>query len=510
MFSIRKKHKVQVLYKEVNLWFSCHPTLIPENFHEETSKKVILKYSKAVHGAISKQWSTIGASKEVGYNPNDWYGIPKIYTIPGLRKWLRRTWINITLDTSDETLWVTLWKSIKIAQDYLSRKEYYLPKKIQNGSRTTLNEVLALLREMQKYSKDGDIMACTIFLKVIRAAYKNITLLDSQEHHVFNPLTGELQEKDKKFASDIMKFFNNSEYFQYTQELDKLSKESVIAHGRSQKHGTDAEFSVTVDFKILDSQLLKTISQNLYDAAEAIWDRSRMQISVWNKKDVLQMCLVMIESGLLQKGIKWEQKRDIINENDPEWENFQSSYIKDSNLAHKSLLERIPVEKMKWNTSQRQEVKITSTHPSFEIQIVLIWNDNESGYNASPYYKMKADIDEEITLRWGYITKDRIIKHITRRLPDLTKFWQSPHEKDPEKIFQYFVESEKKIIPLYEKSYMPRLGNSPSYKHVKIFTNKDFTSRWVSIYEKNLPYKIWHETTWNFSSLNTISSPSTL
>ncbi len=123
---------------------------------------------------------------------------------------------------------------------------------------------------MQKYSKDGDIMACTIFLKVIRAAYKNITLLDSQEHHVFNPLTGELQEKDKKFASDIMKFFNNSEYFQYTQELDKLSKESVIAHGRSQKHGTDAEFSVTVDFKILDSQLLKTISQNLYDAAEAI------------------------------------------------------------------------------------------------------------------------------------------------------------------------------------------------------------------------------------------------
>ena len=123
---------------------------------------------------------------------------------------------------------------------------------------------------MQKYSKDGDIRACTIFLKVIRVAYKNITLLDSQGHHVFNPLTGELQEKDKKFASDIMKFFNNTNYFQYKQELDRLSKESVTANGRSQKHGTGAEFSVTVDFKTLDSQILKTISQNLYDSAEAI------------------------------------------------------------------------------------------------------------------------------------------------------------------------------------------------------------------------------------------------
>ena len=495
-----------MFYNKVS--FSSHPTNIPQGYHVPTSKKVIEEYAQAAMRAINTNGSVVWVSKKIGHNPNDWYGVPTLDNMDGLKRWLQRVGINIS-DFSDDTLLPTLRQSTVIAQKYLAKKWYYLPKVLQKEISWSSKEILWFMSVMSKYKNEVDIRASTIFLKVVRASFKNITTKDSRGNLMFNPLTWELQEKDKAFAKEVMNFFN-SDAFLYVKDNGKFSKDSVIANGRSQKHGTDAEFTAMMDFKTLDSQILKTISQNDYDAAEAIQDRNRMQIEVNTESDMLKIALVMIESLLLKKGIKWEQKWWIFSNETIEWRKFQDSYITDhADLHHKLLLATIPTEKKKWNTNDRKEIKITSIDPSFEIQIVLKWNSNESGWNANPYYKMKADIDEEIILRWGYITKERILKHISKRLPELVKFWQNPDQKTPEKIFEHFVQAEKKLIPLYPQNYSIKEKIwKPLYTHTEFFTNKDFTSRWIKAHTTNLPFQIWHDSTGNFSPLiYTPSSP---
>lgn len=503
-FSIGKLQKIQVLRK--NETFSSHPTEIAPNFHKPTSLDVIARYALEVTKTLRSTGSIEGVSKRIWYNPNDWYGVPKINTLVWLKKWMGRTWLNAQEFDDEEALMATLQKSISLAQSYLARKWYYLPKALHKVAWGSAKEILWMVHGMSKYTNEVDIRSSTMFLKVVRTFFKVITTKDSQWNLMFNPLTGEIQEKDKTFAKELMKFFN-SDSFTYEKWASQLWPRSTIAQGRTKSHGTDAAFTATVDFKTLDSQVLKTISQNEYDAAEALKDKNRMQIQVKSKADMLKVALVMIESWLLKKGVTWEQKWWLFSEETQEWNDFQRSYVR-SVESISSLLKQLPKEKSKGNTKEREELKITAANPSFEIQIVLEWNNNENGWNANPYYKMKADIDEEIMLRAGYITKDRILKHITRRIPDLEKFWQSPKDKTPQSIFEHFVKEERKLIPLYEQDYTQRKGASPDYRHTKFFTNRDFTSRWIKVYSEALPFKTWNEVTGKFDALNTPSSPS--
>ncbi len=50
MFSIRKRHKIQVLCNIDQ--YSSHPTGVPQDFHKATSSAIILKYAKAAQRAI--------------------------------------------------------------------------------------------------------------------------------------------------------------------------------------------------------------------------------------------------------------------------------------------------------------------------------------------------------------------------------------------------------------------------------------------------------------------------
>jgi hypothetical protein len=508
MFSIRKKQKVQVAYI-LSDGYSTHPTPVPHNFHKPTAAVVIHRYSIAAADALKDTNSIDGVSKKIWYNPNDWYGIPQIRDILELKKWMKIVWLNIE-EFDDRALLNLIEASVQYAQSYLAGKWYYLPTLLKRDFHASINTITSLMGNLGKQRKESDIRSSTIFLKAIRALFKVLTSKDAEWKSVYNIATGELEGKDKQLKVDIMKFFNNKEWFFYEKWSTQFWVDSTIAHGRARREGVDIWFNAVIDFKTLESQVLKTISQNAYDAAEATKDKNRMQIEVKTKGDMLKMALVILQSWLLKKGIEWQQKGSLFSKNTEEWEDFQNAYISNiDNSAIQAILSSIPSEKIKGNTSERQEIQITAKDPSFEIQIVLIWNTNESGWNANPYYKMKADIDEEIIMRWWYITKSRILKHIKRRIPDLIKFGQNPEEKTPENIFAHFLNIEKKLIPLYEEWYRPKNGQSPSNKHVDFFTNKDFTSRWVNVYTHTLPYKIWDETTWRFNLLNTLSSPST-
>lgn len=485
-----------------------HSNQIPWWFHESTPKKVIAIYSKAANDALITKGNTDGISKILGYNPYDWYGIPKIDSIEWIRKWLKRVWLK--LQESDKDLGAVLQRSYHLALEYMSTKWYYFPSRLANRKTTNINEIIWFMIELNKLTKDGDIESWVILLKFIRAYYKNITQKNSRGNKIFDSLTWDIQEKDKKFIGEIMKFFNNTDLFQYNGWSIQFSRESSIAKGCSTHYGTHAEFIATFDAKTLESQVQKTVSQNAYDEAESIKDRNRMRIEVKTPAEMLQMALVIANSDLFKKDLSWEQKWTLFTEEWEVWKNFQMSYINNEtipNLTILKLLQSLPYEKIKWNTIDRQELKLVSTNPSFEVQIVLVWNTNESWWNASPFYKMKADIDEEIVVRQWYITRGRIMEHIKRRLPDLQKYGL-PSGISPEKIFEQFLEIEKKILPLYQKDIKPKKdkdGNiiPPNPNHTDFFTNADFTGRAVKIRDDtNLPYVIWSRENNSFYPIN--------
>lgn len=146
---------------------------------------------------------------------------------------------------------------------------------------------------MRLYTKEYDIEACIILMKFVRSFYKNLMLTDSTGQVMFNPLTGVMREKDTKFIVSVMDFFNDTTNFTYPQGSIQFSKESSIAKGRAREFGTDMEFIATFDAKTLESQVLKTVSQNIYDDAASMKDRNRMRIEVKSPSDMLKMGLIM-------------------------------------------------------------------------------------------------------------------------------------------------------------------------------------------------------------------------
>ncbi len=495
-----------------------HASPFPEKFHERTSDAVIRQYSRAAMTAISKNNTIDGVSKSLWHNPNDWYWIPKLDTISDIKKWMHIVGL-IPLD-DERVLWLTLWRCMEMARTYMQSKGYYLPTSIQKETLRTINEITQFMRSASKLTKSQDIRSYVILLKVIRAFYKNILILDVQWDMMFDTLTGEMRNKDKKFIDSIIEFFSNSDFFDYdTDRSTRFSKKSGIAKWRTKKNGTDVDFIANFDTKTLDSQVQKTISQNSYDAAESMKDRNRMRIEVKSPVDMLKMWLVLATSGLFGKWLSWEQKWQFFTSDSADWIKFQDSYLNTiEDDAIKKLLSSLPTEKIKWNTPDRQELKLVSNHPSFEVQIVLTGSTNEKWWNASPFYKMKADIDEEITLRQGYIDKKRIFYHINRRLSDLEKYGLSS-DLDEKKIFDQFLSIENKVIPLYPESTSLKKDSNweniaPNPKHADFFTNRDFTGRAVQIRRNKIPYKVWHDSTQSLNYMNEnqptigISSPS--
>ncbi len=67
-----------------------HAHVIPDGFHEPTSKALVSEYTKKVSVAMQERGTIDGISKELGSSPNDWYGMPTITNNPQIRRWMRR------------------------------------------------------------------------------------------------------------------------------------------------------------------------------------------------------------------------------------------------------------------------------------------------------------------------------------------------------------------------------------------------------------------------------------
>lgn len=486
-----------------------HASKTPESFHEATSSDVIVRYATMAAKALRRHGTVDGVAQKTLQSPYDWYWKPQISSEDDIRKFMRSSWIEDIKDTAN--LVRVLFVSIAYSIDYMTRKWYYVPQKIRNWAIASIPWLIKFFQWMSTYSQEKDIEAASVFLKFLRATYQTFTLKKNNWKHVFNFETGQIWFKDIEFIKSIMTFFNGENFHYKKSHNIKFSSDSNTASGMTDASGKPVPFIARFRPKTIDSQICKWVSQYSYDTLDALKDRNALRIEVNSLEDIPHIILVLVESWLFhdlskvsieQKGELFPKKSDSNPEWSSEWNKFLSTYIAHKDPEIQKLFAEVPTEKVKPNTiPERQEVKLVSSHPSFEVQIMLVTNTNNTWWKADPFYKMKEDIDEEIRVNQWYIHKRRVLEHIKRWLPKLKVYdikWINT-----DMIFERFLVTDKKIIPLYPTQDV-RQGTWP--KHAEFFTNKDFISRSIHIRKNNIPWSFWSHEAGIWISLDSIIS----
>lgn len=495
-------------------------TRMPWGFHESTSRRVVWQYALTAMGTISTPWKA--PSVRVGFSPNDyfWVAIPnkkrtpeafeRILSIFGMKpcsEWIERTLIYLK-------------HAIEWARSYMQEKWYKIPGVIgrfRTDRWLWVNNVFDFIDNIGKLHGESAQEGASIFLKVVRAFYNNLTATDSKWETFLDPLSGEFK-KDKQLIKGILEFFNNDQSFTYKgSNTQRFSRESRLANGSiNTNYGVAIpRFQAEFDTKRLRAMVRKTISDNKYWDAEAIKDKNRMRIFV-RKEDVLHMALVVWQlfTHVGAREFHWEQKWNIIAEWNDIWSDFQRAYIqsgvvKDDTLF--TILSNLPKNKdnkKEWRTLKRTELKFISAEPSLEVQIVPYWNDNEIWWNSHVFYEMKADIQEEIMLRQGYSEKSRVMEHIRRFSIQRKAEWLAQSD---EEIFEHIVQ-ESCILPIREGHIISgKEGKKVKDKKFKalteyeFFTNKDFLHRGIKTRKKKLKYEVYSNEEGKFVPIDSFS-----
>lgn len=495
-------------------------TRIPWGFHESTSQRVVWQYAVAAIGTIDTPWTP--PSVRVGFSPNDyfWAKIPyKRRTPEAFERILVTFGMKPYSEQIKETL-LYLKHAVDWARSYLKEKWYKIPgviEKFRTDRCFDLNNVFDLIDNIGKLHGESAQEWASIFLKVVRAFYNNLTATDSTWETFLEPLSGEVR-KDKQLIKGILEFFNNEQSFTYRgSAAQRFSRESRFANGQVNGYGvTIPQFQAEFDIKRLHAMIRKTISDNKYWDAEAMKDKNRMRVFV-REEGMLNMALVVWQlfTRIGAKQFHWEQKWNVITEWSELWEKFQQAYIASGMIEDwmlRDVLSHLPKNesKKKGRTLKRTELKFVSVEPSLEIQIVPYWNDNEIWWNSHVFYEMKADIQEEIMLRQGYIEKGRVMEHIRRFSKQRKTEWLMQSD---EAIFEHIVEEgcilpirEEKITKDKEKKKERKKGQKPKkLTEYGFFTNKDFLQRGIKTRKKKLKYEVYSREEGKFTPIDSFS-----
>lgn len=488
-----------------------HASKIPEWFHENTSPRKIVEYSAKAAKALEKRGSVDGIAQELLQSPYDWYWVPKIKDEDSIRAWMWRIWLEDT--EGSFKLLRLLSSSIVYTINYMTKKWYYIPQKIRNWPNASMPWLIKYFRELWSFKQEKDIEAASIFLKFLRATYQTFTLKKQDWKAVFDLDTEEILYKDVQFIGKIRGVFNGEGFFYKKPNNTQFSDTSNTAAWMMNKSGKPVPFIARFRSKTIESQICKWVSQYSYDTIEALKDRNAMRIEVRSIEDIPHVILMILESGLIPdiSRIRLEQKWQIFPQWSEIWNYFCKIYLDDKANVIKDIFAHVPIEKIKENTiPDREEVKLVANNPSFELQIVLVWNTNNTWWKADPFFKMKEDIDEEIRVNQWYIHKKRVLEHIERWIPKLKLY--DINLDDPRIIFERFLKIDKKLIPLYETSEI-REKTWPT--HAEFFTNKDFIWRALRIRKGGIPWSFWSYEAESWICLNILkprqipSSPST-
>lgn len=374
--------------------------------------------------------------------------------------------------------------AMKLAIRYLESEEYYIvgwKQSLPKGIR----DFLAFLQKWEKYKKPSDRIAHCVLLKEILGFFHIIRY----KKFKVNYETGEITIRDKDFINSIIDIFNDSQFFQYGDTDSKFSKESNEAFGNILSDQKMIPFYAGFDVKWLYSVIEKIDGQEKYSTLDAFRDIHRMRIEVKTAEDALRIGKILFKKfweDLTIDNVGWM----IPEETQKEYTNSYLVELEDEKYKNALQKKNKKAKKVQNSSHERMEFRLsrpnTKNNPGIEIQIVLVNNQNETGWSHHAIYEMRRKILAKIR-RYGWI-----------RTPGIDVIVEKVFENNAGKNLPFSKEYIKKHL-LEKLDFLVEIQGNANFSgdlkesHLRKTTKAYTTVEVLEKYKKNYPNTVKKE-----------------
>ncbi len=466
-FSISKKYKIQpYFYKE-----KLGGGKVLSEFIESNKDQ-----AKAWVDLVSLQ-----KQKKIRWTLHDIYDIPKFEEIADIYTFIEHLeWRPKDIEHSDfkEHIIRDLCLAYKLATEYLRHEDYYIPN-LWNPPKSS-NELINTIHRWQKLRGVQDrIGYCTIlkevlwFFRIIRFSKFSV-----------NYETWKVDLRNKEFIQEVIDIFS-AEEFQYKEGSQTFSQTSNNMSWELLVDNKKFPIYAWFDVKSLYSMIEKMDGQEKYNLPEAFKDIHRMRIEVQDPNDALRTAKILFQKfwedlvidnvgSMISQEVCQEYLQQFCSRNEDA--SFRETLEK--NFMEKEISTN--VENKKSYSSERQELRLSRKWETpIEIQIVLVNNNNETGWAHHDVYKIRRKIIAKIR-RHGWIgikgieiiidavveqnkkenngkytipyLKEQIYKHIIGADFLIGIHWKSEWGKDRKRVSPRHF-STKEVLEKYQKNY---------------------------------------------------------
>lgn len=384
MFSIRKKHKVQILFYRDLLWsgrvlddFTCKDENIPE---------------WAVNLArMQCSW----AKKRIKWTLHDIYTIPKFEDLFDVIEFIKtlewETWDNHT----EWKEWVIrdIILAYNLAISYLEKEGYYIPN--MWSAPKSGSDLVRITNKWYKFTSARDRIGYCTLLKEILWFFRIIRFKD----FTVNYETWVIDLRNKDFIKRIIDIFNSDNFHYRWNDSIQFSNDSTEMRWTIIEDWREVAIYAWFDVKTINALIEKMDWQEKYNLPEAFNDIHRMRIEVPDTEGILRVGKVLFKKfwWLTLENVGWLLSNDEISSYCREF------LLNEDEQGYKLALLNTSVNKTpekKAYSEDRKELKLKWWNPPIEIQIVLVNNHNETGYAHHDVYKIRRKIAAKIRRHW--------------------------------------------------------------------------------------------------------------
>lgn len=387
-FSISKKYKIQSYFYTEKLG----------------GGKVLSEFLEGNEDQPKKWTNLVQLEKKIKWTLHDIYSVPKFEDIYDLITFFKDLeWKSKDIDETEFKTKIIrdICLAYKLAIEYLKHEQYHFPDfwhLPESG-----NDLIKIMHRWEKLtSVQGKMGYCTI-LKEVLWFFRIIRCKDFSVNYE----TWKIDLRNKEFIQKIMDIFASKEFI-YEKEFQKFSQTSSSMSGELFVDTKQFPIYVWFGVKSLYSMIEKMDGQEKYDLPEAFKDIHRMRIEIEEPANVLRTAKILFQK--FWEDLKIENIGKMISEED------YKSYIQQFCSWDEDMLFREAIginfsketiskddTKKKSYSSERQELRLSRNWESpIEIQIVLVNNNNETGWAHHDVYKIRRKIIAKIR-RHGWI-----------------------------------------------------------------------------------------------------------
>ncbi|MBP6981168.1 hypothetical protein KBB25_00115 [Candidatus Gracilibacteria bacterium] len=388
-FSIRKKYKIQPFFYGGKLGTGKVLSEFSADFEGQTRGGVDLV-------TLQKQQKIKGTLHDI-------YHVPKFEDISDLYVFFK------DLEGKDTNLEYSEYKAgiirdiclaYRHAIQYLEQENYYVPKLGKNPQ--SPGDIIQIMHRGEKMQKAQDKIGYCTILKEVLGFFRIIRC----KEFTIDYKTGKIDLRNKEFIKEVMDIFSSKEFI-YSNESKQFSEDSNTMDGDLLLENKKFPIYAGFDVKTVYSMIEKMDGQEKYNLPEAFKDIHRMRIELRAPCEALRTAKLLFNK--FGKSLKIENVGNMVSENDlkeyiqqfcsgEEDKNFREELEK--NLSNEK---EAVFDAKKAYSSDRQELKLSrNSKPPIEIQIVLVNNNNETGWAHHDIYKIRRKIVAKIR-RHGWI-----------------------------------------------------------------------------------------------------------